>query len=224
MDASAAAGVEIRDGLMTGMTYALVAARNDWGPPGRQHGRDTLFWGMLKPPYEALKIAEVMRGWGATVHIVNPIDEPPVGLDGEPCYRSLRDVPGPIDCAVISVAAKHVPALLDDIVAAGVKTVWTQYSVMKAGLGHLFAERGIRVVEGCVLLHWDLDHVSGIAKGRHICHIHVILSRAWRIRVDPDTGVAERLPPFDVRQLPWERETFGAKLISPNYPDIEVLK
>jgi hypothetical protein len=51
-----------------------------------------------------------------------------------------------------------------------------------------------------------------------------VLARAWRIRVDPSTGAVERLPPLDVRTLRWNRESFGAKLISPNYPDREILE
>jgi predicted CoA-binding protein len=216
-------GVEIRDGLRTDMTYAVVAGRKDWGAPGAQHGDDALFWGMRKPPYEAFKIVEMLRRWGATVYVVDPFDDP-VGVAGERCYRSLREIQAHVDCAVLSIDVRDAPRVLEDVLAAGIDTVWTQYSIMKAEQAGQFAARGLRVIDGCALVHWDVDHVSGLAKGRHICHIHAVLARAWRIRVDPSTGAVERLPPLDVRTLRWNRESFGAKLISPNYPDREILE
>jgi predicted CoA-binding protein len=210
-------GVLIRDGLRTNMTYAVVASVNDWGRPERAHGQDTFFFGMLKPPYEAFKIAEVMRRWGATVYEVDPDDT--TGAR----FTSLTQLPAPVDCAVLSISPRQVPATIEDMRAARVPVAWIQYSLMKAGSAALIEGAGIRAVVGCVLLHWDLDHVSGVDKGRNVCHIHTVLSRAWRVQVNPDDTLT-RLPPQDIRTLPWTRETFGAKLISPNYPDVEVLK
>jgi predicted CoA-binding protein len=220
----AVGAVEIRDGLRTDMRYAVVAGRRDWGAPAQQHGDDAFFWGMLKPQHEAFKIAEMLRTWGATVYAVDPFGDPPTGIAGEPCCRSLCELPERVDCAVLSIDVRDAPAVLEDVLAAGIDTVWTQYSIMKAEQAHRFAERGLRVIDGCALVHWDVAHVSGLAKGRHICHIHAVLARAWRIRVDPQTGVVERLPPLDVRHMPWDRESYGAKLVAPNYPEREVLK
>jgi len=222
-----APGVEIRDGLRTDMTYAVVAGRKDWGPPKTQHGDDVLFWGMLKPPYEAFKIVEMLRAWGARVYVVDPFDESvddaSTGIAGERCYRSLCELPERVDCAVLSIDVRQAPRVLEDVLASGIDTVWTQYSIMKAEQAKTFAARGLRVIDGCALMHWDVAHVSGLDKGRHICHIHAVLARAWRIRVDPSTGAVERLPPLDVRTMKWTPESFGAKLISPNYPDREIL-
>lgn len=218
------AGVEIRDGLRTDMCYAVVAGRKDWGPADHQHGGDAHFWGMLKPPYEAFKIVEMLRAWGATVFVVDPFDDPPAGIAGEPCYRSLCDVPARIHCAVLSIGVRDALHVLEDVLAAGIRTVWTQYAIMKAEQAKLFAARGLRVIDGCALIHWDVAHVSGMDKGRHICHIHAVLSRAWRIRVDPETRQVQRLPPLDVHTMRWERETFGAKLVAPNYPAREILE
>lgn len=215
--------VEIRDGLRTDMRYAVVAGRRDWGAAHEQHGRDEFFWGMRKPPYEAFKIVEMLRAWGATVYVVDPFGDAPSGVAGEMCHRSLRDLPERVDCAVLSIDVRDAPAVLEDVLAAGIDTVWTQYSIMKAEQAQMFAERGLRVIDGCALIHWDVTHVSGLDKGRHICHIHAILARAWRIRIAAEEGRVERLPPLDVRTMRWERETFGAKLIAPNYPAREIL-
>jgi predicted CoA-binding protein len=214
--------LEIRDGLTTAMSYAVVSSTSDFGLPEKQHGRDTHFWGMLKPPYEAYKTVEVMRSWGAVVYPVDLHAETQT-VAGKRCYPSLKSIPDPIDCAILSVHPRHRHTVLEQVIDAKIKTVWLQYSLMKAGLAEVFLQHGLRVIEGCVLVHWDVDHVRGFDKGRNICHIHGVLAKAWRIKVCAG-GQLERLPPQDIKRMNWSRETFGAKLINPNYPEIEVLK
>ncbi len=56
-------------------------------------------------------------GFTGRVVVVNPhADE----VDGVPSFRSLADVPGPIDLAVLTVPAVDVPAAVDACIAVGV--------------------------------------------------------------------------------------------------------
>ncbi len=71
----------------------------------------------------------------------------------------------------------------------------------------------MRVVAGCVLLRWDVDHVSGITKGRHIRHMHANLERVARIRVD-----AQRVEPARLETLPFNHETLCTRLLLPVWP------
>lgn len=215
----------IRDGLTTGMTYAVLSSARDFGEPARQHGEDRLFWGMLKPPFEAYKIVELLARWGATVYPVGDV----AGVAGLRCFPTIADVPGPVDCAVVSLPRAEALAQADALAAARVPAVWLQYAVSKDLQGRAdqavraaFESRGMRVIVGCVLLHWDCAHVSGLDRGRHICHIHASLAHAARIRVN-EQGAAERIEPADPRALAWSRETVGTKLIAPLYPDAEIL-
>lgn len=58
-------------------------------------------------------------GFDGPIYPVNPnYDE----LAGLPCYPSLADVPGPVDLALVLVAAAQAPAVIDDCVAANVGT------------------------------------------------------------------------------------------------------
>ncbi len=58
-------------------------------------------------------------GFGGPIYPVNPnYDE----LAGLPCFPSLADVPGPVDLALVLVAAAQAPAVIDDCVAAKVAT------------------------------------------------------------------------------------------------------
>jgi predicted CoA-binding protein len=207
--------MEIRDGLTTGMTYAVVATRRDFGPDsaGGRRGDDAEFWGMLKPRYEAHKIVEVLRGWGATVYPVGDVAE----VASLRCAPRLADLPGPADCAVLSLPQPAALALVDEVAAAGIPAVWLQYGARKDLVRQAYLSRGIRVVSGCVLLHWDVDHVSGARKGRHVCFMHGNLNRAARIRVDAQ-GVAHKIEPVDPGRLPFGRETYGTRLLDPIWP------
>lgn len=205
---------EIRDGLTTDMKYAVVATARDFGDEASQHGDDYEFWGMLKPRYEAYKIVEVMRSWGAVVYPVGPVAR----VAGQVCYPSLAALPEPVDCAVISLPRDRALALVDEVVAARIPTVWLQFGAKRDVVRDAFEARGVRVVAGCVLLHWNVDHVSGMRKGRHVCFMHGNLNRTVRIRID-ENGVPQRVEPTDPRQMPFNRESYGTRLLAPFWPE-----
>jgi hypothetical protein len=91
--------------------------------------------------------------------------------------------------------------------------VWLQWSASHPDVRAAFRARGVRVVAGCVLLHWDVDHAHGIAKGRHICHVHGNLEHATRIRVD-EHGNPRRVQPTPPGDMPWASETCGTKWLA----------
>jgi uncharacterized protein len=204
---------EIIAGLTTEMTYVVVASHVDFGGPSIQHGNDREFWGMRKPPYEAYKIVEVMRSWGTTVFAVGDV----ASVNGQPCYASLRDLPQSVDCAIISLPPADALGLVDEVVSFGIKTVWLQYGAGKQNVRQAYLDRGIHAVVSCVLLHWDVDHVHGMNKGRHVCYMHGNLERVARIRVDAD-GIPQRIEPTQPEQMPFSRETYGTRLLAPFWP------
>jgi predicted CoA-binding protein len=206
----------IRDGLTTEMNYAVVSSAVDFGTRSDYHGEDKGFWGMLKPPFEAWKIVEVMRTWGTTVYPVSA-DPRITEVAGAQCYRSLSELPGPVDCVVVSLPDKQAMQILDDVVAAHVPIVWLQYGAAKAHIIDTYHARGVHTVSGCVLLHWDVQNVSGSAKGRHICYMHGNLEHVARIRVNPD-GSATRIEPIKPETLPFNSETYGTRILLPIWP------
>ncbi|NNN33596.1 GNAT family N-acetyltransferase [Streptomyces sp. S3(2020)] len=50
-----------------------------------------------------------------------PDDFPDKGLDGVPAYRSVRDIEGPVDLAVVAVPAEHVPQVVTECGEHGVQ-------------------------------------------------------------------------------------------------------
>ncbi|WP_441249945.1 bifunctional acetate--CoA ligase family protein/GNAT family N-acetyltransferase [Kitasatospora sp. McL0602] len=62
-----------------------------------------------------------LGGFDGPVYAVNRNAEPGTEIDGRPSYRSLLDIPGPVDLAIIAVPATAVPAAVADCGAHGVQ-------------------------------------------------------------------------------------------------------
>ncbi|MBI1813056.1 acetate--CoA ligase family protein [Candidatus Peregrinibacteria bacterium] len=69
---------------------------------------------------------------------VYPVNAKHPEILGRRAYASIRDIPGPIDCAVIVTPAKTVATILDDCGAKGMKTV----VVISAGFAELGTAEG----------------------------------------------------------------------------------
>jgi acyl-CoA synthetase (NDP forming) len=73
------------------------------------------------------------QGWGDRTFLVNPVGGE---LHGQKVYKSLRDVPSPVDLAIVIVPAEAVPGVMEEIGEHGIKNV----IVESAG----FAEIGVK--------------------------------------------------------------------------------
>jgi acyl-CoA synthetase (NDP forming) len=62
----------------------------------------------------------VQSGFPGQIYLVNPRGGEMAGL---PVYRTLTEVPGPVDHVVVSIPARYTPALLEECRAKGVKVV-----------------------------------------------------------------------------------------------------
>ena len=57
-------------------------------------------------------------GYQGTIYPINPREEKILGL---PVYRSVLDVPDPIDLAVITIRAEQVPQAMRECIQKGIK-------------------------------------------------------------------------------------------------------
>jgi PAS domain S-box-containing protein len=64
--------------------------------------------------------ALVQSGYAGQIYLVNPRGGE---LEGRPVYRTLTEVPGQVDHVVVSIPARYTPALMEECLAKGVKTV-----------------------------------------------------------------------------------------------------
>ena len=71
---------------------------------------------------------------------------------GRPVYRSLRDVPGPIDMVNVFRRSVDVPPHVSDLLAVRPRAVWLQLGIRHDGAAAELAQAGIQVVQDHCLL------------------------------------------------------------------------
>jgi len=94
------------------------------------------------PSRTSYQIAQFLRRAGYTVYPVNPTISQ---IDGQPCYPSLKDVPEPIDIVDVFRRSEYLPGVIDDAIAAGAKTVWSQLGVYDQQAGQKALDAGLNV-------------------------------------------------------------------------------
>jgi hypothetical protein len=71
---------------------------------------------------------------------------------GRRVYRSLRDVPGPIDMVNVFRSPRDIPPHVPDILAVKPRVVWLQLGITHDEAAETLARAGIRVVQDRCLL------------------------------------------------------------------------
>lgn len=76
--------------------------------------------------YSSYQVGEYLIQQGYTVYNVNPnLDE----IDGEAVYASLTDIPEKVDIVDVFRRSDTLPAIVQEAIAIGAKTVWAQLGV-----------------------------------------------------------------------------------------------
>lgn len=72
---------------------------------------------------------------------------------GEPVYRNLSDIPGPIDIVDVFRKPADIPAHLPDILAKHPRAVWLQLGIRNDEAAETLARAGILVVQDrCIMV------------------------------------------------------------------------
>ena len=112
----------------------------------------------FRPSYFA---AKYMQEHGYRVIPVNPTyDE----ILGEKCYKSVRDIPEPVDIVDCFRKSTEIPAIAEDAIAIGAKVLWQQLGVTHEAAAAKARAAGLEaVMDRCVKieharlfggLHW----------------------------------------------------------------------
>ena len=123
-------------------------------------------------------VLQGLRARGFDVVPVNPnTDE----LDGLPCYRSLADVPPPVDAVVVATRAELAEATLRECERLGVRQVWLHRSfgagsVSQAAVDY-GAAHGIRVIAGGCPLMFGADADPAHRFLKHVCRLTGVVPR-----------------------------------------------
>jgi len=98
-----------------------------------------------RPSYFA---AKYLQDHGYRIVPVNPMyDE----VLGEKCYKSLREIPEPVDMVDCFRKSAEIPAIAEDAIAIGAKVLWMQLGVENAQARKRAEAAGLQVVENrCV--------------------------------------------------------------------------
>ena len=88
-------------------------------------------------------VAFYLRRHGYTVIPVNP-REPEIL--GQRSYKTLADVPVPIDIVDVFRAPEALPGIAKEAVAVGAKNLWCQYTVINEEGGRIAEDGGMSVV------------------------------------------------------------------------------
>lgn len=95
---------------------------------------------------------KAVRAFSKQGYEVYPIHPTAESVEGLPAYRSVTDVPGPIEVATVYVPPEIGRTLLNGLADKGIAQVWINPG---AGSGQLLEEaraRGLNVVEACSIL------------------------------------------------------------------------
>jgi predicted CoA-binding protein len=98
-----------------------------------------------------------LRDEGYAVFAVNPNAE---RVEGDPCYRHVRSIPGGVRGAVIVTKPEIAASVVDDCVAAGVEQVWFHRSFGAGSVSKEAVERcrqnGLKAIAGaCPMMFCD---------------------------------------------------------------------
>ncbi|QJR13915.1 CoA-binding protein [Usitatibacter palustris] len=98
-----------------------------------------------RPSYFA---AKYMQEHGYRIVPVNPAYD---SVLGEKCYKSLREIPHPVDMVDCFRRSEEIPALAEDAIAIGAKVLWMQLGVHHVDARKRAEAAGLEVVENrCV--------------------------------------------------------------------------
>lgn len=95
-----------------------------------------------------------LRDRGYEVFAVNPNT---TEVEGDPCYRDLRSIPGSVDSVVIATRPEAAEAAMRECAELGIGRVWMHRALgagsVSAAAGEYGRERGIDVIDGgCPLM------------------------------------------------------------------------
>jgi predicted CoA-binding protein len=82
-----------------------------------------------------------------------PVNPSLASVLGEPSYASLADLPVKPDVVNVFRLPKFVPAIVDEMIALGLRDLWVQLGIMNLDAARRAEQAGLRVVmDRCILI------------------------------------------------------------------------
>ena len=96
-----------------------------------------------KESRDSNRVAKYLMDQGYEVVPVNPGQRE---ILGRPCFRTLRDIPFPIDMADMFLNPARVPPVVEQAIEIGVHAIWMQEGVVHNESAEKARKEGIQVV------------------------------------------------------------------------------
>ena len=110
-----------------------------------------------------------LKRHGYRVVPVNPRESE---ILGETSFRSLSDVPGPVDIVNVFRAPQALPGIAEEAVAIGAKSLWCQFTVVNEEGGRIAEEGGLSVI---------MDRCIKVEHARYVGRMHWLGFNTQRI-------------------------------------------
>lgn len=95
----------------------------------------------------------LMRNSHFELYFVNPAL---TTVLGQPCYASLADIPEPIDMVDIFRKVSDIPAVVDEAIAIGAKSVWIQLGLVDDASAARAVSAGLDVaMDLCIKIEYE---------------------------------------------------------------------
>ncbi|MFD2333984.1 CoA-binding protein [Cohnella sp. GCM10020058] len=88
-------------------------------------------------------VSAAMQAKGYRIIPVNPKE---AEILGEKCYKSLAEIPEPIDIVNVFRRPEHTPPIAEEAVAAGAKVLWLQLGIANDEAASIAAGGGLTVI------------------------------------------------------------------------------
>ena len=96
-----------------------------------------------KESRDSNRVARYLEEQGYDIIPVNPGQKE---ILWKPCFKTLKDIPFPIDIANLFINPSRVPPIVDEAIEMGVPTIWMQLGVVHNKSAKKARKAGIQVV------------------------------------------------------------------------------
>jgi len=111
-----------------------------------------------KPARDSNKVARYLLDHGYEVVPVNPGQRE---ILGRPCFKSLADIPFPVDMADLFLNPSRVSPVVDQAIDIGVRAVWMQIGVIHNEAARRAKAAGIPVVMNLCIMREHMKMAPG---------------------------------------------------------------
>jgi len=101
-----------------------------------------------KPDRTSYMVSQAMQARGYRIVPVNPQAD---AVLGETCYKSLADIPFPVDIVNVFRRAEHCPPVVEQAVKLKPKAIWLQLGIVSEESADIAAKAGVSfIMDRCI--------------------------------------------------------------------------